>query len=162
MPANISLGGDMSYNNTGGGHLYNEQYYSDDWITFTSPTTVNSFQMNSNPWQDYGYPSTGSGYLIDIEAFSAADLSLWTKTVDLSNYFQWNQWLNVDVKVANVSRLTFYSPYNRHNIGFWPSIDNIVINEPITPTIPEPATIALMGLGLAGMSYARRRKSIQA
>lgn len=30
------------------------------------------------------------------------------------------------------------------------------------PSVPEPATIALMGLGFAGMGYARRRKSVQA
>lgn len=36
------------------------------------------------------------------------------------------------------------------------ALDNLVIN---SATVPEPGTLALLGLGLVGMGYARRRKA---
>ena len=35
------------------------------------------------------------------------------------------------------------------------AIDNIVLNE---TDVPEPASLALFGLGLAGVAYSRRQK----
>jgi hypothetical protein len=38
------------------------------------------------------------------------------------------------------------------------SVDNIVINEVNEANVPEPASLAILGLGLAGVAAARRRK----
>ena len=158
VPAEISLGGSMTFNSTGGGHLYMEQYFNDDFIYFAAPTKVNSFQMNAHPWQGYGYPSSGSGWLVDLEAFNASNQSIWSQTVDLSGYLTWDNWLTVNLDVENVSRLAFYSPYNRHGQGFWPAIDNLRINEASSNDVPEPAGLALFSLALAGLAAARRKK----
>lgn len=159
VPAGLSLGGSMTFNSTGGDHLYMEQYFDDDFINFDSPTKVNSFQMNANPWEGYGFPSSGAGWLVDLEAFDASNQSLGSQTVDLSNYLTWDNWLTVELDVENVSRLAFYSPSASHGQGFWPAIDNLRINEASANNVPEPASLALLGIGLAGLGAMRRRKT---
>ncbi|NUM35852.1 MAG: choice-of-anchor D domain-containing protein [Candidatus Brocadiae bacterium] len=116
----LSLGGSMTWNGTGGGHLYCESYGNDDWFTFSSPTHVTSFQMNYMPWQGYG---GGSGSNVTIKAFNVSGQEIWSSTQDLSGYKSWTSWKTVAVNTANVSKMTFYATN-----GFWPSIDNLVIN----------------------------------
>ena len=155
VPAGLTLGGNMTWNATGGGHIYMEQFYDNDFVYFASPTTVTSFEMNSNPWDGYGFPTAGTGWLVDIAAFDVGSNLVWSATVDLTGYFAWNQWLTVNVNAANVSTLEFYSPYYTHGVGFWPSIDNMVTN-----TVPEPASLMLLcsGLGALGLAAWRKRK----
>ena len=55
VPAEISLGGNMEWWDDGGGqgHLYCERYDTHDYIYFTNPTTLNSFQMNAMPYENW-------------------------------------------------------------------------------------------------------------
>jgi hypothetical protein len=155
VPASITLGGSMTWNSTGGGHLYMEQFFDDDFLFFSTPTTVNSFIMNSNPWEDYGFPTSGSPWLVTVEAFDISNNSLWSSVIDLTGYFTWDNWFTVNVGVSNVSSMTFYSPNNTHGVGFWPSIDNLRVNEQVN-NVPEPASIALIGLGLLALGFRKR------
>ncbi|MBF0483345.1 MAG: PEP-CTERM sorting domain-containing protein [Candidatus Omnitrophica bacterium] len=150
----VTLGGQMTWNGDGGGHLYNEQYDSNDFIYFTSPTRVNSFQMNAMPWEGYG---GGSGRFIDIAAFDSSHQQVWASTIDLTNYTAWNTWLNVSVDTENISSFTFYAPGNApYYNGFWPSVDNMSINE-TSNVVPEPISLLLFGTGLSGLAFARRK-----
>lgn len=123
--AGVTLGGSMTWNGTGGGHLYCEQYGNDDWISFASPTYVQSFQMNYMPWQNYG---GGSGSNITIAAFNSSGTQVWSSTENLSAYTAWSSWKTVTVNTANITQLMFYATG-----GFWPSVDNLVINSAPTP-----------------------------
>jgi hypothetical protein len=149
----VNLGGQMMWTDYGGGHLYCGNTLVDNVITFTSPTIVNSFQMNFMPSQDYW---AGDGGRMDIAAFNGdtVPLQLWSTTVNLSGYKDWASWLTVNVQTADVSKLIFYAADNYQNNYFWPSIDNMAIN-----AAPIPGAVWLLGSGLLGLAGLRRKFS---
>jgi len=138
----VTLGGDMKWSDVGGGHLYNDDYNSDDHIYFSTATYVNSFEMNAMAWLDFDRGAIGS---IDIAALNTSGETTWKTTVNLTDYTLWADWLTVSVETAAVSQLTFFAPGTLPHInGFWPSIDNMVINQPV----PVPAAFWLFASGL--------------
>lgn len=62
--------------------------------------------------------------------------------------------LYLDSNFDDVFSVTFTS-MNAFCFG----MDNFYINEPAPPPIPEPSTIALLGIGLLGLGLSRRRMS---
>jgi len=148
----VTLGGSMQWSGTGGGHLYGDNTLDNDFVFLLGDTYVNSFEMNAMAWDGFNRGNPGS---MNISGFNASNDEIWTTTVDLTNYTTWDNWLTVSVETANIAKLTFFATGNG---GFWPSIDNMVINE-----VPVPAAIWLFGsglLGLIGLSspYSRQRK----
>lgn len=150
----VTLGGGMTWNNTGGGHVYNEFWDTDDFISFSADTYVNSFEMNAMPWQGYFGGVIG---LIDVKGLNSLNETVWSATLNLTNYTQWDNWLTVSVETANIRTLAFTAPGSApHFNGFWPSVDNIRINDQLQ-SISAPATLALFGLGLMGLGLSRRK-----
>lgn len=157
LPADVSIGGRMTWNGTGGGHYYDENYYETSSFFFATPTTVNSFDLNGLPWEGYWQSDDIGDYL--VQAFDSVGALLWTDNIDLSGYGvgTWGTWLTVSIDIANVSELRFGAA----GPAAWPAIDNLVINEvagPAPTPVSEPATLALLALGVAGVA-ARRRKA---
>jgi len=140
----VTLGGSMTWNGTGGGHLYNDVTLDDDFIFFLPDSYVNSFEMNAMAWEGF---NKGAVWSIDIAGFNASDEEIWSATVDLSAYLTWDNWLTVSVETANIAQLTFFATNTTGSNAFWPSIDNMVINE----QVPLPASIWLFASGLIGL-----------
>jgi len=153
----VTLGGKMTWNGTGNGHLFNDDSNFDDYIFFSAATYVNSFEMNAMAWQDFGRGNVG---LIDVAGLNAANETVWSTSVDLTDYTDWSNWLTVDVETADITQLTFFAPGVLPNFNsFWPSVDNIIINEQM-PQVPVPAAIWLFGTGLISLfGFSRSRRT---
>lgn len=160
----VSLGGNMTWNGQGGGHLYMESWDTIDTINFSGSTFVNDFQMNYQPWEGYSRTPTSSDWLVNIGAYASDNSLLWSSFLDLSaTANDWSSWVTVTVNTANVAYLSFAPTGGGASMGYtppgyWPSIDNLRIDEVAAP-VPEPETYAMLlaGLGLMG-GIARRRK----
>lgn len=151
------VSGSFTWSGTGGGHIFAEQYFDDDTLAFDSVVTVTSMQLNAAPYENYGFPN-GETVLVDFELFDSNWNSLWFQTIDLTSFTSWSNWLTVNINVANVKYLRDYSPANTHGTGFWPSIDNIVINE-TGPSVPDSGSTSLLLLAtLAGFAAFKRSR----
>jgi hypothetical protein len=146
------------------GHLYAVGSYQDSTIAFASPAYVNSFVVNG--MRSVGFDTTFVTFgPLDIEARNSTGGVVWSTRIenigdylDLDNSFSW---LEVAVNTANVASLVFMAPnpggvYGDNN-NFYPSIDNLVINE--AAAVPIPASIWLLASGLLGLAGLRRKLS---
>uniref|UniRef100_I2PWE6 PEP-CTERM putative exosortase interaction domain-containing protein n=1 Tax=Desulfovibrio sp. U5L TaxID=596152 RepID=I2PWE6_9BACT len=97
---------------------------------------------------------SGTNLTFTLEGFlggNMVDSAILTVTGNTFNTYTLN-WQNVDtVEIVSTASL----PLN------WGSnaivMDNVEINDPVTAPTPEPASLLLMGLGIAGAAAARRR-----
>lgn len=115
------------------------------------PDTINYAKLTIKGWWD-----SGNG-LVQVEGVALGTLNPvtgfwgWSSTVDIGSIFS-DGWLPSDNPLNIAITLMNYS-----QINFTESDLEICYQNGTTTSVPEPATMLLLGFGLAGVAYARKR-----
>ena len=122
-----------------------------DYYTWNSPTGNNPVTLTSLLGSTFDLFSLDVGTKdntlgsFDITGFFSGGGSVVHNVIDASAF------TGISLNWINLDRVEF--SYVSGNFG---AIDNLVID---SASVPEPATILLLGLGLAGLGFSRRTKA---
>ncbi len=121
-------------------------------ITNLAPLTFGSFQ----------FATDGTGGLTDwdISAFQGNGASVRVSTTLISTTLFSRTFTGFDIARSNPTQIADVGTSSMP--GTWTNTP--IVEPPDTPTtdVPEPVTLTLFGLGLAGLGFARRRKKLAA
>lgn len=136
-------------------HVTNYYGYNNEAILFNQAVTLHSLQLG-------GYLNY-DGTTLTASLYDSGNNLLAFSTID-------NPWDGMETlvfDVANTSRVEFSftggsDVYGRGFNSAWYQLDNVTytVDAQGNPSnVPEPASLALFGLGAAGLAFFRRRKS---
>ena len=121
--------------------------YNTHGDTLAAVTAASSFDFNGAYFSGW-YNDLAPATTITLNGYDNADL-VGSVTYAIGNEFSW-----CAANFPHVNKVEFVSS----NSGNWWLMDNFSYNESL-PAVPEPASVALVGLGVAASALVRRRKS---
>jgi hypothetical protein len=159
----LSFDADTSFTSQGGDHLVFNHFSQPHILTFSTPVTLNSLELNGLPWPGNPYEYTKPYLIPDLTVIARNEqgASVWTGLVTISQVLDWGAWATLAINKEGVKSLFFPAQTPNPSLdqywGTWTSVDNIRYNDP-KPT-PIPGAFLLLGSGLAVLAGLRGRKA---
>jgi hypothetical protein len=130
-----------------------------DFDTVAGASYSLSFYFGANGgWQYYSYPNDSPIKSMKV-LLDGVELGLFSK--DTTGWAEdkvgWEEITLTFTATNNSSRLTFQSLNGANGTVFGPTLDGVVVTEATVSEVPIPGTLGLLGIGLAGLGFVRRK-----
>jgi hypothetical protein len=154
----IAANGSISTSNPNGNGFYDTG--GDDnvvGVINNSSSAITSLNLSSATFDIFGFDGDG---VCGFPSFAAGSVTCGTTQGSSAN----NNYLPGDVTATNISAsdmsgtINFIGGIAPGGTGFFSLEDPVDLNLVITPGVPEPGTLLMMGTGIAGFAGMLRRK----